>query len=296
MRRDCGGNFLRPRVLDRIQGIDGGPGEIRHCARNPAEQHQAFFVGDRRDGIDDFRGRVLAKEADKRGASFGSPHPPKSASGRRSNMRMKIVEKIEQERNHCRHAAGATACVGAYLRDVVPKQAQDDRGRQLGFEACRRGDRPLQRRSLDGTLDDKPCDRPGRLDPADCHERIECSRLLGNGRFDAEPGEASADVLERGDGVADFAPRDFGYRSEAVAEAFIEDGGNEPVVIEAIPRDGWFDAGAGIRAWDRGTAPRKEIELHLGHEIQGSLHLGAEEQSKVVTDRSLDAALAARLH
>ena len=58
------GNRVSARVVSALEGIEHRIGQNRLGPSNSAKLYHAFFIGDRRHGIDHFVGRLLSQEFD----------------------------------------------------------------------------------------------------------------------------------------------------------------------------------------------------------------------------------------
>src|SRR5882672_8803415 len=104
-----GGDLFRARMTDREQSIESSLGQVRLRSGDPPEQDNAFVVGYRSDRIDEFHARFLTQIANEECTNLGPAHAPESASGCLSDVRMQVIEKIAQQRNHFGPRASAAA-------------------------------------------------------------------------------------------------------------------------------------------------------------------------------------------
>jgi hypothetical protein len=108
-------------VVSAIEGIERRIGQGRLSAGNSAKLDHAFFIGDRRHGIDHFVGRLLSQEFDEHRTSFDSAHSSKGARCRPCHFLVQVTKKLDHHGNDLRVPPGAPTGIGADIRFRVPK-------------------------------------------------------------------------------------------------------------------------------------------------------------------------------
>ena len=119
----------------------------------------------------------------------------------------------------------------------MPQETEDEARREFGSEPCGGGNSLRQTWSLNHTFGNQPGDRPSCVGPSDHGERIECGSLFWYDPIKTKTGEAPTQGLKSGHRCRQAAPSRFGSQLETIMHACTVEGGDQPVVVEHIPRD-----------------------------------------------------------
>ncbi len=211
---------LRKRVLDCRKRLDCSGSKVRRGSlSDAAEQDDAVFIGDGRDGLDHWHGWRLAQGQLEQGHRLSAAHAAKGTGGLGANVSMQIPEQVGKRGDDLASAARQQAGVPADCRIRVAQKGEHGIRRQTRFEAGRRGGRARHRRPLHPSPNHDLCHNPRGVGAADRSERVQGRDLFGQRAVHPVAGETAAITFQHRNGVCQATAAGFRREGWAVGDA-----------------------------------------------------------------------------
>jgi hypothetical protein len=254
--KDRGSDLCRTRLVVALECREHRFGQIRPAPRDPSQEHEAFFIGYCRYGIDHLDRWGLTQQQGKSRAALDAAHTPQSTGRSRCNQSVEVAKQIDHQGNGLGTGTGATTRAGTNRGIRMPEERHDDNRRKVCAECGGRFGGDPQAGPLHDLVDDDSRHGLRRVATPDQAKTVKCRDLLGDGVLHTEALEASAQRLERGYGTGQAPLPDLRREVVAVGERCPWDRGDQCIIIEGTRRQrrplqaGWNRA---LRAVPRGT-------------------------------------------
>jgi hypothetical protein len=230
-------------------------------------------------------GRLLPQQPEQRRARLGPAEASESTSGSARHVEVKVPLKIDENGNHRRRCADASASAGTNAGVSMPQEVKPDVRRQIGTKMHGSRDCRNETGTLNDTRDNNPDDRLARRRAANHGKRFQRCELFRNGATGAKADEPPAKTLKRRNRRGKPAPSGFGSELCCVGDPRIRYRFDQGGIVRTGRRQGLLtDSGGRRAALGRSSAFGKEVELPGGHatrlHCESVVHLDHEDYHK----------------